>query len=108
MKRCILVATRQTKDKESGEELLFLTLCDLPKRMKNGGLFYPKSSELTINSCINKVRKPDEYEKFSKILPGTLIDVTEGINDFTSKRFVANMCIVPGTENLYDEKLLYQ
>ena len=49
MKRCILVATRQTKDKESGDALLFLTLCDLPKRMKNGGLFYPKKTNTRLN-----------------------------------------------------------
>lgn len=108
MKRTILVSTRTNTDEKTGDELLFLTLCNLPKRMKNGGLWYPKSSELLSTACINKTRKPDEYEKFMKLLPGTIIDVTEGINDFTNKRFVASLDVVPGTENIFDEATLYQ
>lgn len=108
MKRTILVSSRTNEDKDTGDQLLFLTLCNLPKRMNNGGLWHPKSSELLMTACINKKRKPDDYEKFVKLLPGTIIDVTEGINDFTNKRFVASLEIVPGTENVYDEKLLYQ
>lgn len=108
MKRCILVGTRTNTDKDSGDKLLFLTLCNLPKKMKSGGLWHPKQSELLLTACINKTRKPDDYEKFSKVLPGTILDVTEGINDFTNKRFVASLDIVPGTENIFDEALLYQ
>ena len=108
MKRCILLSTRTNEDKDTGDQLLFLTLSNLPKRMKNGGLWHPKSSEMLTTACINKTRKPDDYEKFVKLLPGTLLDVTEGINDFTNKRFVASLDIVPGTENIYDEQLLYQ
>ena len=108
MKRTILVSTRTNTDEMTGDELLFLTLCNLPKRMKNGGLWHPKSSELLSIACINKTRKPDEYEKFMKLLPGTIIDVTEGINDFTNTRFVASLDVVAGTENIFDEKILYQ
>ena len=107
MKRCILVGSRTNKDEKTGDELLFLTLCTLPKTMKNGGLFYPKKDELVLTACVNKTRKPDLYDDMLKILPGTLFDLTEGINDFTSKRFVASIEIVPGTENLFDEKILY-
>ena len=108
MKRCILLSTRTNEDKDTGDQLLFLTLSNLPKRMKSGGLWHPKSSEMIITACINETRKPDDYAKFAKLLPGTLLDVTEGINDFTNKRFVASLDIVSGTENIYDEKLLYQ
>ena len=53
MKRCILVSSRENKDKETGDELLFLTLYRLPSKMKNGGLWYPKSCEAIVTACIN-------------------------------------------------------
>ena len=107
MKRCILVSSRVGKDKESGDELLFLTLCNLPKKMSSGGLWHPKKDELLMTACINKTRKPDDYKKFLTVLPGTIFDVTEGINDFTNKRFVVSLDIVTGTENIFDESILY-
>lgn len=107
MKRCILVGVRTNKDKETNDELLFLTLCNLPRKMNNGGLWHPKSAEMLTTACINKARKPDEYEKFVNLLPGTLIDVTMGVNEFNDKRFVAALEVVKGTENIYDETLLF-
>ena len=106
MKRCILVGTRTGKDKETGDELLFLTFCKLASRMSNGGLWQPKQSELLVTACVNKKRKPDEFAKFSKILPGALFDITMGVNDFNNKPFVAAFDLVEGT-NLFDEKLVY-
>ena len=107
MKRCILVGSRTNKDKETGDELLFLTLCNLPRRMKNGGLWNPKSNEMLVTSCINKARKPDDYDKFIKLLPGTLFDVTYGVNEFTGKVVVAALNLVAGSDNIFDEKTLF-
>ena len=106
MKRCILVSSRLNKDPKTGDDLIFLTLCRLPNKMKNGGLWHPKKDELVVNACVNKTSKPEEYEKFLKILPGALIDVTFGINDFNNKAFVAAMSLVPDT-NIFDEETLY-
>ena len=106
MRRCILVSSRCNKDDKTGDELLFLTLFRLPHRMSNGGLWYPKKDELIINTCINKANKPDEYEKMLKVLPGALVDVTQGLNDYNGKVYVAKTDVVPGTE-LYSEDMLY-
>lgn len=106
MKRCILVGLRTNKDKETGEDLLFLSLIRLPSRMKDGGLWHPKKDELLVTACINKTRKPDEYKKYSALLPGTLIDVTFGVNDFNGKLIVANLDVVEGS-NIFDEKMVY-
>lgn len=107
MKRCILVGSRTNKDQKSGDELMFLTLYRLPNKMSNGGLWHPKANEAVVNACINKTKKPEDYAKFSQILPGTLIDVTFGINDFNNKTFVANLDIVKDT-NVFNADTLYQ
>ena len=107
MKRCILIGTRTNKDKETGDELLFLTLCRLPSKMSNGGLWHPKQNELLSTVCINKTRKPDDFKKFSEMLPGTLIDITLGVNEFNGKLFVAAYEAVEGTVNIFDEGILY-
>ena len=107
MKRCILVGSRTNKDEKTGDELMFLTLYRLPNKMSNGGLWHPKANEAVVNACINKTKKPEDYEKFSTIQPGTLIDVTFGINDFNNKTFVANLDIVKDT-NVFNADILYQ
>lgn len=106
MRRYILISTRQNKDEKTGDELLFLTLSKLPSKMNNGGLWYPKKDELITNTCINKSRSPEEYEKMQNVLPGTLIDVTFGLNDYTNKAYVIKTDVVPGTD-VYTEDMLY-
>ena len=106
MKRTILISTRQNKDEKTGDELLFLTLSKLPNKMNNGGLWYPKKDELIINTCINKSRSPEEYEKMLKILPGALVDVTLGLNEYNNKVYVVKTDVVPGTD-MYTEEMLY-
>lgn len=106
MKRTILISTRQNKDEKTGDELLFLTLSKLPNKMNNGGLWYPKKDELIINTCINKSRSPEEYEKMLKVLPGALVDVTLGLNEYNNKVYVVKTDVVPGTD-MYTEDMLY-
>lgn len=107
MKRCILISTRTNTDKETKDELLFLTLAKLPSKMNNGGLWHPKANELLSTVCINKTRKPDDFKKFSEMFPGTLIDITMGVNEFTGKLFVAAYEAVEDTVNIIDESILY-
>ena len=71
-----------------------------------GGLWHPKKDELYVTACINKSRKPDEYAKYSKLIPGTLIDVVFGVNDYTGKVVVASIDVVPGTD-VFDEETVY-
>ena len=106
MKRCILVGVRTNKDEKTGDDLLFLSLVRLASRMKDGGLWHPKKDELYVTACINKSRKPDEYAKYSKLIPGTLIDVVFGVNDYTGKVVVASIDVVPGTD-VFDEETVY-
>ena len=106
MKRFILVGVRQGKDDKTKDDLLFLTLFKLPSKMKNGGLWHPKSAESIIYYCVNKTKNAEEYEKYSKVYPGTLFDVTFAVNDFNNKSYIATCVMVPGT-NLYTDADLY-
>lgn len=107
MKRCILCNVREGKDKETNDELLFLTLVTLPSKMKDGGLWYPKKADLLITACINKTRSPKDYDDFKKVNPGALIDVTYGFNEFNNTTFIAKVDLVPGTNN-YRPDILYK
>ena len=93
-KRCIVVDLRLNKDEKTNDELLFLTLYRLPTKMKNGGLWHPRSNESVVNVCINKTKEPESFVKMLNVLPGSLVDVTFGINDFTNKTFVAKTELV--------------
>lgn len=105
MNRCILVDLKTGKDKESEAELLFLTLCKLPKKMKSGGIWHHKASEILINVCINKETRAEDYVKFAPALPGTLFDVVIAKNDYSGKDFVASCVMVPGSNKHAAEEL---
>ena len=106
MKRCILVGVRPQKDKETNDDLLFLNLIRLPNKMKNGGLWFPKKDEERINVCLNSKFKPEEYKEFLKVLPGSLVDVSFALNEFTNKTYVEHCELVEGT-NVFTEEQLY-
>lgn len=106
MKRCILVSVRAQKEQETNDDLLFLTMYRLPNKMRNGGLWFPKKEEAVINACINAKYKQDDYNKFLKILPGAIVDVTFALNEFTNKTYVDHVDLVEGTD-IYTEELLY-
>lgn len=106
MKRCILVDVRQNQDKETKDKLLFLTLVKLPVPMNNGGLWHHKSSDLIVNVAINERLRPQDYEQYSKILPGALFDITYGYNDFNGKSFIATCVLVEGS-NMFTEQEVY-
>ena len=106
MKRCILVSVRPQKDRETNDDLLFLTLYRLPNKMRNGGLWHPKKDETVINVCINSKHKPEDYKKFLSILPGVLVDVTFALNEFNNKTYVESVELVIGTD-VYTEDMLY-
>ncbi len=107
MRRCVLVSSRIGKDEKTNDELLFLTMYRLPNKMQNGGLWYPKQNEAVITACINKTKRPEDFDALKEILPCTLVDVTFGINDFNNKSFVSKIDLVKETINLFDEKTLY-
>ena len=106
VKRCILISSRKGTDKETNDNLLFLTMYALPVRTQNGNLYYPKSEQALINMCINEKYKPQDYSDLSDIKPGSLVDITYGSNELTQKMYVKKIELVPGT-NLFTDDLLY-
>lgn len=106
MRRCMLVQTRIDVNKETKERKLWLTLCRLPNPMKNGGLFYPKASDLLTYYCVSEQDKPKDFEDFAKYNPGTLFDVTFGLNDYNNKPYILEVIYVPDS-NKHNSMDLY-
>jgi len=105
MKRCIVVGVRQNVDEKTNEKILFVTLCQLPSKMKNGGLWYPKKAELISTACFGEQRNATAFEQFSKLGIGSLVEVVYGVNEFTGNPFVANLNVKQ--ESVYTEADLY-
>lgn len=107
MKRCILVDSRISKDEKSGDTFLNLTCYQLASKMKDGKLWHQKKSDAIINCCIKKETNQENFDKYSKVLPGSLIDIEFYINDYTNKSAVRILDVVKGTMNLYSTDQLY-
>ena len=88
MKRAIVLQVRESENKQNNnEKTVWVTVGLLPSKMKNGNLYYPRTT------CAGALTKPDNYEKFRKLAIGSLVDLTYGINEFTNKPFVADISL---------------
>lgn len=103
MKRYLVTSVRTSTDKQSGDPLLFISLYKLPSRMKEGGLWFPKNDEALATACINGKNSKDEYDKLKVLLPGALVDVALGVNDFNNKTYVAKIDLVKQSPYKQDE-----
>lgn len=104
-KRCLVVCNKVGTDEKTQDTLLYLTLYRLPTKRKDGGLWYPKSTEAVVNVCVNKTRDPEKFNRLSVLQYGSLVDINFGINEFTEKSFVASVEPIPNTGFLKDEVL---
>ena len=75
MKRFILINSRTGEDKETKDELLFLTIARLPSKMNNGNLFYPKSSDISVSTCAGAIKAPDKFAKYQGFELGDIVDI---------------------------------
>ena len=89
MKRCIVVDVKTGKDDKTNEDLVFLTLYQLASPMKKGGLWHPKRQEAVSCACAGKNRNSSDFDEWSKMPVGTVVNVTYGVSDFNNKPFVA-------------------
>lgn len=103
MKRYLVTSVRTSTDKQTGDPLLFISLYKLPSKMKEGGLWFPKNDEALATACINGKNNKEEYDKQKVLLPGALVDVTLGVNDFSGKTFVAKMDVFKQSPYKQDE-----
>jgi len=106
MKRCILVDSRISKDEKTGDTFLNMTCYMLASKMKDGHLWHHQSSKAIITTCVKKESNPDKFQKYSVLLPGTLVDIAFDYNEFTGKPVARIDNYVQGT-NIFNEKQLY-
>ncbi|MBR1676961.1 MAG: hypothetical protein IJ706_06620 [Clostridia bacterium] len=105
MKRAIVLQVRTSEDKTTHETLAWVTVGCVPSKMKDGRLFYPKSSDTLVTTCAGELRSPDKFKKFKNLKIGAIVDLHMALNEFTNKSFVFD--IVVSTDSLYSEEDLY-
>ncbi len=94
MKRFVVCDIKDGQDKDTKENLVFLTMYRIPSPMKDSGkLWHTKQSEAITVACAGANRNADDYKKYKAMQVGTIVDVTFGINDFTNKAVVARVDI---------------
>lgn len=94
MKRAIVLQVRESENKQNNnEKTVWVTVGLLPSKMRNGNLYYPRTTDVCVSTCAGALTKPDNYEKFRKLAIGSLVDLTYGMNEFTNKPFVADVAV---------------
>ena len=101
MKRAIVTCVRTSKDKETNEDVTWVTSALMPTKMQNGNLFYPKSSDISVSTCAGAIKASDKFTKYQGLKLGDIVDIHYGFNEFTQKPYVDDITLVKST--LYKE-----
>lgn len=92
MKRYVVCDIKDGQDKDTKENLVFLTMYRIPTRMKQSDkLWHTKQAEAISVACAGEKRNADDYKKYKAVKVGTIVDVTFGINEFTNKAVIAKV-----------------
>ena len=107
MKRCVLVDSYVSTSKKDNATFLNLVCYKLASKMKDGKLYHPMKSDAIVTVFVNKENNKDNFDKYSKYLPGTLLDVEFYVNEFNGKTCVRILDVVDGTVNVFSEDKLF-
>ena len=92
MKKAIVLQVRESKDKDTGEALVWVTFALMPTVIKSGvhkdSLFYPKSTEIIKTACFGAIKAPDKYAKNKTLKIGSVVDVTYDYNEVLDKSYI--------------------
>lgn len=107
MKRAIVLQVRESENKRNNnEKTVWVTLGLLPSKMKNGNLYYPKTSDVCISTCAGQLTKPDGYSAFKSLAIGSIVGIGYGVNEITGNSFISTLDVLidsPFTsEDLFD------
>ncbi len=94
MKRAIVVTVRESLDKKTSENVVWVSLVQMPQKRNDGKVYYPMSNKLLLVTSAGEVRSPDKFSKYKKLKIGDVVDVHMDINDNTDTIFVSNLELV--------------
>ena len=106
-KRCVLVDSYVSTSKKDNATFLNLNCYKLASMTKDGKLYHPMKNDAIVTVFVNKENNKELFDKYSKLLPGTLVDVEFYVSEFSGKVCVRISDVVDGTENLYSPDILY-
>ncbi len=108
MKRGFILQVRTSEDKQTKETLAWVTIGCIPSKMKDGKLYYPRSTDTLITTCAGETRDPDKFKRYKSLKVGSLVDVQTAVNEYTDKTFINNLLPVIdspfGDNDLYDKR----
>jgi len=105
MSRVLVCSCRVGEDKDTNDSVLYIATWKMPSYTSKGLLWYPKKDESVNYIVVRRAEKPQTFEEFRHVLPGTLLEVYYGVNDQTGKSYVDHFAVVPGTAVLKAEDL---
>lgn len=82
--RYIIVDIKESKEKDTNENILFVTGYKLATKYKDA-LWHHKKEDALICFPIKEKENPIEYQNFKTYLPGALFDCEYGVNSITGK-----------------------
>lgn len=97
MKRALVISVRTSKDKQTSEDVAWVTVALMPTKMQNGNLFYPKSSDISVSTNAGAIRAKDKFSKYCSFKLGDLVDIHYGFNEYTQKPYVDDITLVKST-----------
>lgn len=106
MKRAIVLSVRESKDKNTNENTVWVTLGIMPSKYGEGKIFYPKSSEICVSTVAGELRNPDNYKLYKDLKIGDIVNVVYGFNEFTQKPFVNELLCVCETPYSIDDLIV--
>lgn len=105
MKRAIVTVVRESVDQKTNEPLIFVVMGVLPSKMKDGGLWYPSKDKSFLYTCFGKERNEALFNFAKSLLPGAIVGVVFGVNEFTGKNFISSLSSV--CDSPFSEEQLY-
>ena len=106
MKKAIVLSVRTGQDKDTGEDLVWVTLGKLPtKNREKGTIYAPIKSETVICVSANKSRTTAKYNTYITFNVGDLVELYLAVNEVSEKTYVDNVVLVKSSP--YTEAEIY-
>lgn len=95
MKKGLVLSVRTGVDKDTNEDVVFVTIGKLPtKSRETGKIFAPLKSETLLCVQGNKVKSTAKYNTYKDFKVGDLVELYFGVSSISEKVFVDNIVLV--------------
>lgn len=94
MKRAMIMGVRKTTNKNTNDNVVYVTIFILGNRSKKGDVYLPKPDDAVKIAYANQTTNLEKYDKYVSLAVGSICDVTLGVSDFNGDVFVSDLKVV--------------